>query len=111
MYAMLSPEQQALVRQGKIAEGMSPAAVMLAWGKPSSPPFQAQENGRTITRWYYMGYTPVTVMNNGFYAGGGPWGWYGGIYPSTSTAFVPKTEAYVEFENGKVTAWAKNMQN
>src|SRR3981081_4368065 len=34
IYASLSPADQALVRQGQIREGMSKAAVFLAWGNP-----------------------------------------------------------------------------
>jgi outer membrane protein assembly factor BamE (lipoprotein component of BamABCDE complex) len=34
VYASLSPADQAWVRQGQIREGMSKAAVFLAWGNP-----------------------------------------------------------------------------
>ncbi|MDB4370343.1 hypothetical protein N9Z23_03525, partial [Akkermansiaceae bacterium] len=34
IFRALKPEQQALVEVGKIQNGMTPAAVFLAWGSP-----------------------------------------------------------------------------
>lgn len=105
IFATLTPEQQALVRQGKICEGMDTQAVFLAWGMPDNPPTVGQRNGKSTLRWVYFGYEPVTVFNSNPYPYWGPYGYYGA--PATSTAFVPKEVAYVEFVDGKVTAWSR----
>ncbi|MDO5470952.1 MAG: hypothetical protein Q4F38_06585 [Akkermansia sp.] len=111
MFSALPPAQQSLVRQGRLAEGMSRDAVFLAWGKPNGAPYQAYRNGKNIERWYYKGYQPITVMNDGlyppFYDGYG-WGAYTPYY-SSSTMFVPRNVAYAEFINGKLKAWAQNL--
>ena len=108
MFSQLPVAQQALVQQGKICEGMGEDAVFLAWGRPDSPPLVGQVNGKKIARWVYKGYEPVTVMNNSPYPAWGPYGWYGYNWPTTSTAYIPRNVAYVEFVNGKVTAWASS---
>ncbi len=112
MFSALPPGQKALVQQGKIEEGMGRDAVFLAWGKPVSPPAYIHNHGNSVERWYYTSYVPVTVVNQNPYPMLGPWGWYGSPFPTTvGTAFVPRNSAYVEFENGKVTSWATNLQN
>ena len=106
MFSSLPVAQQSLVKQGRLAEGMSRDAVFLAWGKPNSVPYQAYRDGKNIERWYYKGYDPVIVMNDDPMLP-----FYGGYYPyySTSTMFVPYTTAYVEFVNGRLKSWARNM--
>lgn len=111
MFTSLPAEQQPLVRQGRICEGMKPDAVFLAWGKPNGPVVESQQNGRKVTRWVYNGYEPVTVMNEGMYPYCGPYGWYPYAYPSISTAYVPRNVAWVEFVNGKVTAWSRQSDS
>ncbi len=106
MFSALPTEQQSLVRQGRISEGMNQDAVMLAWGKPNAPVYRAQKDGKNITRWYYEGYKPVTVFNDGPYPYWGPFGGMWGSY--TSTAFIPENTAVVEFVNGRVTQWARH---
>lgn len=105
MFRALPPQQQALVQQGKISQGMKEDAVFLAWGKPDSQPMEGMKDGKHITRWIYKGYDPVTVINNNPYPYWGPYGWYGYAGSDTSTVFIPKNVAYVEFVNGKVTSW------
>lgn len=108
MFSHLPVQQQALVQQGKISEGMSEDAVFLAWGRPDSPPMIGQVNGKKIARWVYKGYEPVTVMNNNPFPAWGPYGWYGYGWPMASTAYIPRNVAYVEFVDGKVTSWASS---
>lgn len=107
MFAQLSPEHKALVQQGRICEGMDSQAVFLAWGMPETQPTVGQQNGKYTERWVYESYEPVTVFNGGPYGYWGPYGYYGGGM-GTSTAFIPKQVAWVEFTNGKVTAWSKS---
>ncbi len=106
MFSMLSPEQRALVQQGRICEGMTKDAVYLAWGNPDTPPVVGQENGASYEKWIYMEYLPVTVDTVGITAGcvyHGPW--HGGSGVTTSTAMISAERAWVMFQNNIVTAW------
>lgn len=105
MYDMLTPEQKMLVQQGRICEGMSKDAVFLAWGNPNTPPVSGQQDGVSYEKWVYASYQPVMVdsVSVGFGCGHGPF-WHGGGI-GTSTAYVPRENAWVMFQNNKVTAW------
>lgn len=105
LFQSLPAEQQELVKQGLICEGMSPDAVFLAWGRPDSSPFVGQKNGKSVVRWEYTAMEPVMVANNWASPYWGPYGWYGPYGAGTSTAYVPRKVAYVEFTNGKVSSW------
>lgn len=106
IFQSLTPAQQLLVQQGRIEKGMSPDAVILAWGAPDSQ-VQGEKDGRKTDRWIYNGYETVTVMSDSVTPFYGPYGWYDPYYPRTSTAYVPTQRAYVEFVNGKVSSWEK----
>ncbi len=105
MFRQLSPEQQLLVQQGRICEGMSKDAVFLAWGNPNTPPVYGQQNGVSYEKWVYNTYQPVMV--DSVSVGGGCWHgpyWCGsGI--GASTAYVPREAAWVMFQNNVVTSW------
>ncbi len=108
VFQSLPPQQQLLVQQGRIEQGMSADAVLLAWGAPDSAPVYGQKDGRKTERWVYKGYEPVTVVTVGdFPPHYGPYGWYDPLYPTSSTAYIPTQDAYVEFVNGKVESWEK----
>lgn len=109
MFQSLPAEQQTLVQQGQICQGMKADAVFLAWGRPDTQSEEGQKNGKHVIRWIYKGYDPVTVINDNPYPYWGPYGWYGG--PDTSTVFIPKNVAYVEFVNGKVSSWMKQKDS
>lgn len=109
MFKALPPQQQSLVQQGQISQGMKADAVFLAWGRPDAQSEEGQKNGNHVIRWIYKGYDPVTVINDNPYPYWGPYGWYAG--PDTSTVFIPKKVAYVEFVNGKVTSWMKQKDS
>ena len=107
MFRVLSPEQQLMVQQGKICEGMSKEAVFLAWGNPNTEPVLGQQNGVSYEKWVYLIYQPVMMNTVGFSSGcwgGGPC--YGPAV-GTSTAYVPQESAWVMFENDKVTSWER----
>lgn len=110
IYASLSPPQQALVQSGNIAEGMSPSAVYLAWGSPSSST-EGNLNGVSTTRWLYSGLEPVYNPMPSPYMGCwgyGPWrNPYHCYYPYSDISYVPVNMAYVLFKNGKVVSWEK----
>ncbi|MFI3243377.1 MAG: hypothetical protein R3Y56_03895 [Akkermansia sp.] len=108
VYDNLSPKDQHLVSQGRITTGMSPKAVFLAWGYPSNPPFKGEQNGQQITRWDYTRMQAVISINSWNGPDWGPNGWYDPAYQSpfdTSTTFVPKTTATVNFKDGRVSSW------
>lgn len=107
VFRSLPPQQQLLVQQGRIEQGMSADAVLLAWGAPDTAPVYGEKDGRRTERWIYRGYEPVTVMSDWSPLHHGPYGWYDPVYPATGTAYIPTQEAYVEFVNGKVSAWEK----
>ena len=55
IYTQLSPRDQALVRSGRIREGMSIDAVWLAWGSPEQKGF-GRWQGRSTETWIYRAY-------------------------------------------------------
>ena len=56
IYNSISPNDQALVREGKIRSGMSPNAVWLAWGSPDQK-LAGNMRGRETETWVYVTYT------------------------------------------------------
>ena len=85
MFRMLPPEQQSLVQQGRICEGMSKDAVYLAWGNPNAAPVMGQQNGTSYEKWVYLQYQPVVVDTFGFRAG---CGFHDPLYTDATSAFV-----------------------
>ncbi len=113
VFASLSPKEQALVQKGEISEGMSPAAVYIAWGAPDGPAVYGEKDGKKYTKWVYTALLPVYNPTPSFWGGPhwGPRGWYGGGAMWNDVTYIPVNVAYVLFENGKVTAWeAKNKR-
>lgn len=110
LYNILPAEQQLMVQQGKICNGMTPDAVFLAWGQPNTPPVEGESNGHKIVRWVYRDYEAVPVMTGGFGYGYGPFGCYGSCYPQMDTAYLPYDAAFVEFTDGKVTSWQRRQR-
>ena len=108
-YDALPAKQQQQVSEGQIARGMSPEAVLLAWGRPSRQIEQMRAEG-PVERWDYTGSRPVYVNN--FYGGFG-YGRYGrcgrysgiGMGWGPEVAYVPYLRASVWFKNGKVDEW------
>ena len=76
-FASLSPADQALVRRGGIREGMSRAAVYLAWGRPDRMKYGSRA-GVPFEAWIYT--TTRTEIAPGYYPafygfGYGRFGW------------------------------------
>ncbi len=115
VYDNLSQKDQQLVSEGRITTGMTPKAVFLAWGYPTTPPFQGEQDGTKIARWDYTRMEPVTSINNWNGPYWGPRGWYDSAIDTpfaSATTFIPKTTASVSFKNGLVSSWeAESHQN
>ena len=109
MFRNLPANQQLLVQQGRICDGMSPDAVYLAWGKPSGDPVKGQQGGKIFERWVYMRMraVPTTGMGVGFWRGG-----YGGAFGGYDPfVYIPEEVANVRFENNRVTSWERRSQD
>jgi hypothetical protein len=75
IFQTLSPRDQALVREGKIREGMSQDAVWLAWGTPDQKA-TGRARGRQVETWIYDDFTYANAPYPYPY---GPYG-YGGYF-------------------------------
>ena len=109
-FAALGKKEQGLVQQGQIARGMSPDAVLLAWGAPGRR-FEGYKNSKTTERWDYIGSRPVY---SSFYYGGfgygpyGRWGYSGlGFGAGPEVVYVPYRLASVWFINNRVDSWER----
>ncbi len=120
-FSTLTADDQSLVEQGRIQQGMTKDAVYLAIGKPEQITYGANKSGE-YEQWNYNTLTPV-VTNNvsiGVGWGGGPWGWggvgrrglgrgfggwgngFGGWGLGPNIAYVPTRGATVKFTGDSV---------
>lgn len=111
-FAALPAEEQALVLQGQVEEGMSKQAVFLAWGAPDREIVRSRE-GRQVDIWIYLlrRTTAVPAFSYGIRYGGYRGGWGGGValdVPIYDPVYITEEEPVrsVEFERGRVVAWA-----
>ena len=126
IFRSLSISQQSLVEVGKIEDGMSPAAVFLAWGSPDRQT-EGQKDKKRYEQWIYDSLSPVVVQSawggwggygygygwggRGYRRGGlggpgwGAGGWNNGI--ATDVVFVPTASSWVKFINGRVESWQR----
>ena len=115
VFAALPKKDQRLVEQGQIARGMSPDAVMLAWGYPARR-FEGSKDSKRTERWDYAGSQPVytSTFYGGYGYGYGPHGHYGHHgYPvygygfGPEVAYIPYRVASVWFINSQVDSWER----
>ncbi|MDE3066023.1 MAG: hypothetical protein KGJ60_00585 [Verrucomicrobiota bacterium] len=94
-YASFSPEVKAMVDQGRIAVGMTPDAVYIAWGQPDEALQSGNQNG-VFTTWVYRG----AFLEETRY-------WVGRRFPYLAHDYEPRNyvRAEIIFANGKVQAW------
>ncbi len=121
-FAALTPADQILVRGGGIREGMSKAAVYIAWGKPDQvrtgfrkgQPFEAWTYTTiqsSINPDPYPGFYGFGYYRYGWHGSFGPYGRYRGFYGSYPYDPYPEVVSYevpyktVFFEQGRCTAW------
>ena len=122
MFQRLSPADQALVREGKIRNGMSQDGVYLAWGGPDQKA-TGQVHGHPAETWVYEGtshYPYPYGWGPGYYGGFYGFGFvghgHGRFYRSGYDSFyepffynyrpsVNYPERTVSFQNGRVVAY------
>jgi len=112
LFAALPPEQQELVLNEEVREGMTKDAVYLAWGRPDREVVRSQE-GRQIDIWIYMlrRTTAIPAFSYGVGFGGYRGGW-GNVWvdvPVYDPVYVTEEEPSrsVEFHRGKVIGWSR----
>lgn len=104
-YEQLPKEHQAKVARGELEKGMSPMAVLLAWGEPEQK-MAGRMNGKNTERWIY------TRSGTGWSLGLGGGGFRGrdsgigtGIGVTMPLGSRPPVSCNVLFEDGKVIGW------
>ena len=120
LFNALPESHQALVRQGKVKEGMSKDAVFLAWGRPHEIK-QGSRDGKSNETWLWFDREPAAGMVSlgvGYgYGYGGLYGYiedFGHSYGCRSPfwddfAYRERLAATVEFSGDKVVAWERSQ--
>lgn len=115
LFESLPAKHQALVSQGRIAEGMSKGAVYLALGDPGRKS-QGSRDGAAFERWDYVRLQPryYSTFSAGFGYGHGYWGPHGrhghdyyGFGFSPTVEYVPYRSGTVLFRRGVVDSWER----
>ena len=121
IYQSLSTQDQLLVQQGRIREGMTKEGVFLAWGRPHEVA-TGRQKGSAVEQWTYLDSQPVYTDTLGMGFGIGPWGYggygryygrYGGGYwgnMGPSVMYVPYKAGSVTFRSNRVTDYLRGPQ-
>jgi hypothetical protein len=106
-FSKLPADQQSMVRSGRIKEGMTKDAVLIAWGRPNRVD-TGTRSGKTIERWSYREMQPVFMSSFGMGFGGWGMGPCGGgrmMWGGPMMQYVPVPGPSVEFEGNRVTGY------
>ncbi len=110
LFQQLSAQDQQLVREQKLREGMSREAVFLAIGRPDRVS-TGRRNGKNFERWTYVGQQAVTTQTFGM-GWGGRWGggWCGPfndpfMMGGPMVTYIPYEAASVDFVDGRAVGW------
>ncbi len=111
IYNSLSVQEQELVSNGQIEEGMSPGAVFLALGSPDRR-LEGSSKGKRTLRWDYNSLRPIYrssffgSFGHGFGRGFGRRRFSKfGFGPTVS--YIPVRSSTVWFENNQVRSWER----
>ena len=114
LFQQLSAQDQQLVREQKLREGMSREAVFLAIGRPDRVS-TGRKNGKDFERWTYVGQQAVTTQTFGMgwggrWGGGFAGGWCGPFNDpffmgGPMITYIPYEAASVDFVNGRAVGW------
>lgn len=108
LFNQLAPEEQALIREGRVALGFTPAMVELAVGEPDRRWTRDDAQGRTEI-WSYTTFetTAGTPLYRGWYHRA-----YGGypFYADTMAAAKARDYFKVSFVGGRVTAVEQDVR-
>ena len=117
LFQALPESHRTAVHRGEVREGMSKDAVYLAWGRADEV-VKSSRKGRATETWRYLG--TRTVSRAGFGVGlGYGYGFsrYGSCYgydpffhSTHNYEYREYVAAQVEFENGKVVSWERNLR-
>jgi hypothetical protein len=110
LFQQLSAQDQQLVREQKLREGMSREAVFLALGRPDRVS-TGRKNGKDFERWTYVGQQAVMTQTFGM-GWGGRWGggWCGPfndpfMMGGPMVTYIPYEAASVDFVSGRAVGW------
>lgn len=116
IYNDLSLEEQELVSQGQITEGMTPGGVFLALGSPDRR-LEGSSEGKRTMRWDYTSLSPVyrSSFFGSYGFGGGRFGrrghgrrgGFGSFGFSPSVSYIPTRSSTVWFEDERVRSWER----
>lgn len=106
MFAMLPPEHQQLVRQGRVTEGMTMDAVYLAWGSPDRYRESLENGGQRVT-WLYFGYQTEVIPGYSWQIFDDPYCGYRRRYPVYDPVYVTVPYLYrtATFESGRLVGY------
>lgn len=105
VFQSLSPEDQALVREGRLRPGMTEDAVLLAMGRPSTILESVDKNTPTGRVWLYTGTRPVFVDPGPFVPMHGPYRYRRWDDPTPVVAYTRFISARLDFIDGKLVRW------
>jgi hypothetical protein len=102
-FAKLPPEQQELIKQGKVGIGFDESAVKLALGEPSRITERTDVNGKSVI-WRYVQYENDSgaMLYTGFYHS--YYAPFSPLFIDASTTRRERDRLLVVFSDGKVSA-------
>jgi hypothetical protein len=105
--ASLTPAHREAALAGRLVEGMSPDAVMLAWGRPDRVT-SGRADGVPFETWRY---TTLRAIHRDYWSHP-RYGYHRGHYHmmgpriiDTTPDYVPEVNAVVHFRRGRVAGW------
>ncbi len=105
VFQSLTPEDQTLVREGRLRPGMTEDAVLLAMGRPSTILESVDKNTPDGRVWLYTSTRPVFIDPGPFVPMHGPYRYRRWDDPTPVVAHTRVVSARLEFIGGKLVRW------